>query len=111
MAALRLKKLLKRAYSANIFSLLLLGVGYVAYVLIGGVIFWQIEGSQVTNNIAELEQQKTKLLQVYPCLGQKGLVELGVVSYVKNIIKKNVMLNESVSPWRYLCVFIFTFIT
>lgn len=83
MASIRLKKLFKRAYFVKFFSVLLLGVGYVAYVLIGGVIFWQLEGDQVKSDIAALEQQKTKLLQIYPCLGQSGLVELGMVSYVK----------------------------
>lgn len=60
--------------------LLLLGAGYLAYVLIGGVIFWKLEGDQVMNNIARLGTKKKRLLQVYPCLGQSGLVELEEVS-------------------------------
>lgn len=84
MAAIRSGKLFKRFNLVNFFnfcSLLLLGVGYLTYVLIGGVIFWKLEGDQVISDIAMLEVKKKKLLQVYPCLGQRGLEELGDVSY------------------------------
>lgn len=80
MASIGPKKFFKRSYFVKFFSLLLLGVGYLAYVLIGGVIFWQLEGDQVLNDIAQLEIKKRNLLQIYPCLGQSGLEQLGEVS-------------------------------
>ncbi|KAI4905084.1 hypothetical protein NFI96_016808 [Prochilodus magdalenae] len=61
---------------ARFLSLLLLGVVYVSYVLIGGAIFWKLEGEEVDNQIAALKEKRSALLQVYPCLGQHGLEEL-----------------------------------
>lgn len=81
MAAIQLRKLFKRFNFVKFFSVLLLGVVYLTYVLIGGVIFWKLEGDQVMSDIARLEVKKEKMLQIYPCLGQSGLEELGDVSY------------------------------
>lgn len=80
MASIWSGKYFKRFNFAKFISVLLLGVGYLTYVLIGGIIFWKLEGDQVMSDIARLEVQKRTLLQVYPCLGQSGLLELGEVS-------------------------------
>lgn len=74
-------KFFKRSHFVKFCSLLLLGAGYVIYVLIGGVIFWKLEGDQVMTDIAQLEVKKKRFLQVYPCLGQSGMEELADVSY------------------------------
>ncbi|XP_029973515.1 potassium channel subfamily K member 17-like [Salarias fasciatus] len=54
-------------------SILLLGVVYVAYVLIGGVIFWKVEGDLGRKDLSQLLMNKNKLLTTYTCLNQEGL--------------------------------------
>uniref|UniRef100_A0AAY5KW19 Potassium channel domain-containing protein n=1 Tax=Esox lucius TaxID=8010 RepID=A0AAY5KW19_ESOLU len=54
-------------------SILILGVLYMAYVLIGGVIFWKLEGGLVRQDIARLLEKKNQLLNTYSCLNQEGL--------------------------------------
>ncbi|XP_062378691.1 potassium channel subfamily K member 17 [Sardina pilchardus] len=58
-------------------SILLLGVVYVAYVLIGGAVFWRLEGELVEQNQALLREQKSRLLQRLTCLDIQGLEEVG----------------------------------
>ncbi|XP_056333023.1 potassium channel subfamily K member 17 [Danio aesculapii] len=57
-------------------SILFLGVFYVAYVLVGGLVFWKLEGWYVLQQIALLKEKRLELLEKYPCLGQNGLSEL-----------------------------------
>ncbi|KAA0711472.1 Potassium channel subfamily K member 16 2P domain potassium channel [Triplophysa tibetana] len=57
-------------------SILLLGCLYLAYVLIGGLIFWKLEGGNVIQQIEILKEKRTKLLAKYSCLGQNGLREI-----------------------------------
>ncbi|TSM77404.1 Potassium channel subfamily K member 17 [Bagarius yarrelli] len=86
----------------NFINLLLIGAGYVAYVLIGGVVFWKLEGDQVTADIAELEVKKKRILQIYPCLGQSGLEELG--DFIVAISKNGMSLRNNHTAggfWRF----------
>ncbi|XP_054470320.1 potassium channel subfamily K member 17 [Anoplopoma fimbria] len=58
---------------ARVPSILLLGVVYVAYVLIGGVVFWKLEGQLGQKDIGLLLQNKNTLLTRFNCLNQEGL--------------------------------------
>lgn len=60
-------------------SILLLGALYVVYVLIGGVVFWKLEGGVVQQDIVRILQAKSDLLTTFPCLNQEGLEELAEV--------------------------------
>ncbi|XP_019940437.2 potassium channel subfamily K member 17 [Paralichthys olivaceus] len=54
-------------------SILLLGLVYLTYVLIGGVIFWNLEGDLGQKDMGLLLQSKERLLTTYTCLNQEGL--------------------------------------
>ncbi|XP_068608282.1 potassium channel subfamily K member 17-like [Brachionichthys hirsutus] len=54
-------------------SMLLLGLVYLTYVLIGGVVFWKLEGDLGQKDISLLLRSKNILLTTYPCLNQEGL--------------------------------------
>uniref|UniRef100_A0A3P8UCA6 Potassium channel, subfamily K, member 17 n=1 Tax=Cynoglossus semilaevis TaxID=244447 RepID=A0A3P8UCA6_CYNSE len=58
---------------AHVPSILMLGAVYVAYVLIGGVVFWRLEGDLVNQKISRVLQRKNNLLMEYTCLDQEGL--------------------------------------
>ncbi|XP_036928440.1 potassium channel subfamily K member 17-like [Acanthopagrus latus] len=58
---------------ARVPSILMLGVVYVAYVLIGGVVFWKLEGDLGKKDISLLLLNKKSLLTTYTCLNQEGL--------------------------------------
>uniref|UniRef100_H3CJP9 Potassium channel, subfamily K, member 17 n=1 Tax=Tetraodon nigroviridis TaxID=99883 RepID=H3CJP9_TETNG len=60
-------------------SILLLGVIYMAYVLIGGLVFWNLEGDLGRKDIELLLQSKNRLLKTYTCLNQEGLEDLAQV--------------------------------
>ncbi|KAL1258011.1 hypothetical protein QQF64_011255 [Cirrhinus molitorella] len=49
-------------------SILFLGIIYVAYVLVGGLIFWKLEGWYVLQQIDLLKEKRMKLLEKYPCV-------------------------------------------
>lgn len=66
---------------ARVPSILMLGVVYVAYVLIGGVVFWRLEGDLGKKDISLLLLNKKSLLTKYTCLNQEGLE---AVAQVKN---------------------------
>uniref|UniRef100_A0A3Q0RWB5 Potassium channel, subfamily K, member 17 n=1 Tax=Amphilophus citrinellus TaxID=61819 RepID=A0A3Q0RWB5_AMPCI len=59
---------------ARVPFILLLGVVYVAYVLIGGVIFWKLEGDFGRKDLSVALNNKEKLLTTYTCLNQDALV-------------------------------------
>lgn len=65
---------------ARVPSILMLGVLYVVYVLIGGVVFWKLEGDLVQRDINVLLLNKQRLLRTYTCLNQGGLEEVAQVS-------------------------------
>ncbi|KAM4723528.1 potassium channel subfamily K member 17-like [Anableps anableps] len=64
---------------ARVPSILMLGFIYVAYVLIGGVIFWKLEGDLGRKDLTELLLNKQRLLMTYSCLNQDGLEEVAQV--------------------------------
>lgn len=66
---------------ARVPSILLLGVMYVAYVLIGGVVFWKLEGGLEQKDISLILLNKNRLLRTYTCLNQGGLEEIAQVRY------------------------------
>lgn len=74
---MRLKEMLRLARPP---SILLLGALYVAYVLVGGVVFWQLEGHLVQQHVGVLLRQKQRLLSTYACLDQGALEEVAQVS-------------------------------
>ncbi|TRY54214.1 hypothetical protein DNTS_030477 [Danionella cerebrum] len=69
-------KLCRFLSTTHLPSMLFLGIMYLAYVLIGGLIFWKLEGWYVLQQIDILKDKRIKLLEKYPCLGQTGLHEL-----------------------------------
>lgn len=66
-------------------SILLLGLVYVAYVLIGGVVFWKLEGDLGQKDISLLLLNKKKLLTTYTCLNQEGLEAVAQVRHSASI--------------------------
>ncbi|XP_056151324.1 potassium channel subfamily K member 17 [Lampris incognitus] len=58
---------------ARVPSILMMGVVYVVYVLIGGVIFWKLEGQLGKEDISRILADKKQLLKTYTCLNQDGL--------------------------------------
>lgn len=70
---------------AHVPSILMLGAVYVAYVLIGGVVFWRLEGDLVNQKISRVLQRKNNLLMEYTCLDQEGLevvAQVRITSYI-----------------------------
>lgn len=68
---------IKEVFSlARVPSILMLGLVYVAYVLIGGVIFWKLEGNLGRKDVSLLLLNKQMLLKKYTCLDQDGLEAL-----------------------------------
>ncbi|KAM6973244.1 potassium channel, subfamily K, member 16-like [Aplochiton taeniatus] len=57
-------------------SILLLGLVYMAYVLIGGAVFWKLEGDVVQQDVSQLLEKQVQLLRGYPCIDQDGLEAL-----------------------------------
>ncbi|XP_047201879.1 potassium channel subfamily K member 17 [Girardinichthys multiradiatus] len=64
---------------ARVPSILMLGLVYVTYVLIGGVIFWKLEGELGRKDFTQLLLHKQMLLTTYSCLNQEGLEEVAQV--------------------------------
>lgn len=79
MLPIFLGKLCQFLGKARLPSVLFLGCVYIAYVLIGGLVFWKLEGWYVVQQIELLKEKRMKLLEKYPCLGQNGLRELAEV--------------------------------
>lgn len=68
---------IKEVFSlARVPSILMLGVVYVTYVLIGGLIFWKLEGNLGRKDVSLLLLNKQMLLTKYTCLDQDGLETL-----------------------------------
>ncbi|XP_029981756.1 potassium channel subfamily K member 17-like [Sphaeramia orbicularis] len=75
---MRVKEILNLA---RVPSILMLGVVYVFYVLIGGVVFWKLEGDLGRKDLSVLLTNKKQLLAKYTCLNQQGLEDVaGVVN-------------------------------
>ncbi|XP_053191179.1 uncharacterized protein kcnk17 [Scomber japonicus] len=74
------KMMIKEMFNlAKVSSILILGVFYVTYVLIGGVVFWKLEGHLGQKDISHLLLNKERLLKTYTCLNQEGLVAVAQV--------------------------------
>uniref|UniRef100_A0A3Q2P505 Potassium channel, subfamily K, member 17 n=1 Tax=Fundulus heteroclitus TaxID=8078 RepID=A0A3Q2P505_FUNHE len=61
---------------ARVPSILMLGMVYGAYVLIGGVIFWKLEGELGRKDLTGLLLSKQRLLTAYSCLTQESLEDV-----------------------------------
>ncbi|TDG98598.1 hypothetical protein EPR50_G00202030 [Perca flavescens] len=87
---------------ARVPSILMLGVVYVAYVLIGGVVFWKLEGDLGQKDISLLLLNKEQVLNTYKCLNQEGLESVAQVvqaaSKVGLSLKDN---NTSDGFWKF----------
>ncbi|KAL4624255.1 potassium channel subfamily K member 17-like [Arapaima gigas] len=79
MFSLILRNFLQRFSSMRLPSLLLMGVVYVAYVLIGGVVFWKLEGSQMKDTIVNIEETRSRLLRNLSCVSQEAFDNLTAV--------------------------------
>ncbi|KAM9467109.1 potassium channel subfamily K member 17-like [Clarias gariepinus] len=102
MASIRLKKLFKDFNFRKFLSVLMLGVGYMTYVLLGGVIFWKLEGDEVMTEIVGLQQRKNQMLQIYPCLGESGLQDMG--TFIDDISKYGMSLKSNKTAggfWKF----------
>ncbi|XP_012737328.2 potassium channel subfamily K member 16-like [Fundulus heteroclitus] len=64
---------------ARVPSILMLGMVYGAYVLIGGVIFWKLEGELGRKDLTGLLLSKQRLLTAYSCLTQESLEDVAQV--------------------------------
>ncbi|XP_068509106.1 potassium channel subfamily K member 17 [Syngnathus scovelli] len=87
---------------ARVPSILLLGVLYVIYVLIGGVVFWKLEGDLGEKDIGLLLVNKQKLLLTYPCLDRGGLEE--VVQVIQDASKVGLSLKSNSTAdgfWKF----------
>lgn len=58
---------------ARVPAILLLGAVYGAYVLIGGVIFWKLEGNLGREDITAILARKQQVLKTYECLNTEGM--------------------------------------
>ncbi|XP_041828626.1 potassium channel subfamily K member 17 isoform X2 [Melanotaenia boesemani] len=65
--------------SIRVPSILILGLVYVVYVLIGGVVFWKLEGDLGQKDITQLLLKKKRLFTSYTCLNQAGLEDVAQV--------------------------------
>ncbi|XP_030575295.1 potassium channel subfamily K member 17-like [Archocentrus centrarchus] len=87
---------------ARVPFILLLGVVYVAYVLIGGVIFWKLEGDFGRKDLSVALNNKEKLLTTYTCLNQDALV--AVAKVVQDASKRGLSLkgnNTADGFWKF----------
>ncbi|KAM7403979.1 hypothetical protein PAMA_004409 [Pampus argenteus] len=73
---MEIKKILNLA---RVPSILMLGMVYMTYVLIGGVIFWKLEGDLGRKDISRVLLNKERLLTTYTCLNQEGLMAVAQV--------------------------------
>ncbi|XP_028994277.1 potassium channel subfamily K member 17 isoform X2 [Betta splendens] len=94
---------IKEVFSlARVPSILLLGLVYVAYVLIGGVIFWKLEGDLGQKDVSQLLLTKKMFLSKYTCLDQEGLEAL--VQLVQDSSKIGLSLksnNTAAGFWKF----------
>ncbi|XP_026210680.1 potassium channel subfamily K member 17 [Anabas testudineus] len=94
---------IKEVFSlARVPSILMLGVVYVTYVLIGGLIFWKLEGNLGRKDVSLLLLNKQMLLTKYTCLDQDGLETL--VQLVQDSSKMGLSLksnNTAAGFWKF----------
>lgn len=79
----------------------------MAYVLIGGVVFWKLEGRLVQEDISRILEGKIRLLNTFPCLKQEGLETVSAVSenivLILNTIKIELEIGEYAYTSSWLC--------
>ncbi|XP_028848273.1 potassium channel subfamily K member 17 [Denticeps clupeoides] len=61
---------------AKLSSIFLLGTVYVAYVFIGGAVFWKLEGDMVQQVLADIKEERNAFLNELPCLTAEKLEEV-----------------------------------
>ncbi|KAI4804525.1 hypothetical protein KUCAC02_026151 [Chaenocephalus aceratus] len=87
---------------ARVPSILLLGLVYLAYVLIGGVIFWKLEGDLGEKDIDRLLLNKKKLLTRYTCLNQEGLERVAEVVQAASKVGLSLKGNQTADGfWKF----------
>ena len=86
---------LKEVCLSRVPSILVLGLVYVTYVLIGGVVFWKLEGGHGQKDMGLLLQSKERLLTTYTCLNQEGLEAVAQVRPVGG----NGSINSNTGDW------------
>ncbi|KAM4625911.1 potassium channel subfamily K member 17-like [Polymixia lowei] len=87
---------------ARVPSILMLGAVYVSYVLVGGAVFWKLEGDLGKEDITHIMAQKQQLLRTYSCLNQDGLNE--VVQIIQDASKAGLSLkgnDTSDGFWKF----------
>lgn len=77
---------------ARVPSILTLGLVYCSYVLIGGVIFWKLEGDLGKEDVARILSDKRQVLMTYSCLNQEGLEAVAQVRHKHAGASKDVAL-------------------
>ncbi|XP_042187039.1 potassium channel subfamily K member 17 [Oncorhynchus tshawytscha] len=83
-------------------SILMLAVLYVAYVLIGGLIFWKLEGGLVRQEKARILEEKRSLLDTYPCLNQEALDAIAQVFRDSSKVGLSLKGNQTMdSFWKF----------
>ncbi|XP_063040079.1 potassium channel subfamily K member 17 [Engraulis encrasicolus] len=83
-------------------TILLLGVVYVLYLLIGGAVFWTLEGEHVGENLQTLREEKSRVLRKYTCLDQDSLEE--VAQLVRSASKYGLSLKSNSTAdgfWKF----------
>ncbi|XP_028293928.1 potassium channel subfamily K member 17-like [Gouania willdenowi] len=83
-------------------SILMLGTVYVIYVLLGGLVFWKVEGDLGKKDISKLLMSKQKLLETYPCLNIQGLEEVAQV--IQDVSKVGLSLRGNYTTdgfWKF----------
>ena len=97
----------QKCSQAKVPSILILGAVYVAYVLIGGVVFWKLEGRLVQEDISRILEGKIRLLNTFPCQKQEGLETVSAVSenivLILNTIKIELEIGEYAYTSSWLC--------
>ncbi|XP_026162861.1 potassium channel subfamily K member 17-like [Mastacembelus armatus] len=87
---------------ARVPSILMLGGVYMAYVLIGGVVFWKLEGDLRQKDINIFLSNKQNLLRTYTCLNQDGLE--AVAQVVQDASKVGISLKNNYTVdgfWKF----------
>lgn len=78
---------------AQVPSLLVMGAVYMAYVLIGGVVFWKLEGNLGREDVSAILVRKQQVLKTYECLNSDGID--AVIQVRRPSIEARVICNAS----------------
>ncbi|CAL8271734.1 unnamed protein product [Merluccius merluccius] len=87
---------------ARVPSILMLGAVYGAYVLVGGVIFWKLEGDLGREDISAILARKQQVLQTYKCLNSDGID--AVIEVIQDASKAGLSIkgnNTSDGFWQF----------